>query len=201
MYKPKKLEYSYDALEPFIDYETVNTHYNKHYLNYLNKLNEILISLDYDFRYTVRELIDHIDIFPIEKRGDILFNAGGVLNHELYFDSMGPKNNKPYGKILAKIEEDFGSYDAFKKEFIRNTKVLVGSGYTNLVLNRNNKLVIINTSNQDTPLLYDLKPILNIDLWEHAYYLKYRNRKDLYVDAFFNLIDFDSLNNNYEKEI
>ncbi|MBE6144853.1 MAG: superoxide dismutase [Firmicutes bacterium] len=200
MYKSKPLKYSYSSLEPFIDSETINIHYNKHYLNYLNKLNDLLISLNYDFRYNIYELIDNIEIFSVDKRDDILFLVGGVINHELYFDSIGPSNHKPYGKILDKINQEYGSYNNFLKEFKKNAQVLVGSGYTSLVLNRSGNLEIINTSNQETPLLYGLKPILTLDLWEHAYYLKYQNRKDLYIDAFFNIIDFDSLNNRYEKQ-
>lgn len=199
MYKPKPLKYDYNALEPFIDEETVNIHYNKHYLGYLNRLNELLNNINYDFKYSVAELIDHIEEFPIEVRDNILFLAGGVVNHELYFDSMSPKNHNPKGKILEKIDETYGNYDNFKREFIRNNNVLVGSGYTSLVLDKNNNLTIINTSNQETPLLYGFKPILTIDLWEHAYYLKYRNRKDLYIDAFFEIIDFDALNKRYEE--
>ena len=200
MYKSKPLKYSYSSLEPFIDSETINIHYNKHYLNYLNKLNDLLISLNYDFRYNIYELIDNIEIFSVDKRDDILFLVGGVINHELYFDSIGPSNHKPYGKILDKINQEYGSYNNFLKEFKKNAQVLVGSGYTSLVLNRSGNLEIINTSNQETPLLYGLKPILTLDLWEHAYYLKYQNRKDLYIDSFFNIIDFDSLNNRYEKQ-
>ena len=200
MYKSKPLKYSYSSLEPFIDGETINIHYNKHYLNYLNKLNDLLISLNYDFRYNIYELIDNIEIFSVDKRDDILFLVGGVINHELYFDSIGPSNHKPYGKILDKINQEYGSYNNFLKEFKKNAQVLVGSGYISLVLNRSGNLEIINTSNQETPLLYGLKPILTLDLWEHAYYLKYQNRKDLYIDAFFNIIDFDSLNNRYEKQ-
>ena len=200
MYKSKPLKYSYSSLEPFIDSETINIHYNKHYLNYLNKLNDLLISLNYDFRYNIYELIDNIEIFSVDKRDDILFLVGGVINHELYFDSIGPSNHKPYGKILDKINQEYGSYNNFLKEFKKNAQVLVGSGYTSLVLNRSGNLEIINTSNQETPLLYGLKPILTLDLWEHAYYLKYQNRKDSYIDSFFNIIDFDSLNNRYEKQ-
>lgn len=199
MYKPKPLKYEYDALEPYIDSETVNIHYNKHYLNYLNKLNDLLINLNYDFKYTIFELIENAREFPLEVRDDILFLAGGVINHELYFDSMSSKGHEPKGIILDKINKQYGNYDNFKKEFIGNANVLVGSGYTSLAINKEGDLVIINTSNQDSPLFYGLKPILTLDLWEHAYYLKYRNRKDLYIDAFFKLIDFDSLNNRYEK--
>ena len=200
MYKPKPLKYPYNALEPFVDTETINIHYNKHYLGYLKWLNDLLISLNYDFKLTLKELIQNIEIFPIDKRDDIIFLAGGVINHELYFDSMGPNNNKPNGKILDKIIEQYGSYNNFKEEFTRIAKALVGSGYTSLVITRLKDLEIVNTPNQDTPLLYGLKPILTLDLWEHAYYLKYRNQKDLYIDAFFNIIDFDALNKRYEEE-
>jgi len=199
MYQPKSLKYSYSSLEPFIDSETINIHYNKHYMNYLNKLNDLLISLNYDFKLKPEELLTNITIFPLEYRDDIIFLAGGVVNHELYFDSMNNKYNEPIGLILEKIEQQYGNYQNFKNEFIRSANILVGSGYTSLVVNKNNNLQIINTPNQDSPLLYGFYPILTLDLWEHAYYLKYRNRKDLYIDAFFNIIDFDALNKRYEK--
>ena len=200
MYKPKTLKYDYNALEPYIDSETINIHYNKHYLNYLNRLNELLVSLNYDFKFTPEELIQNIEIFPLAKRDDIIFLVGGVINHELYFESMGPNNNEPNGKLLNKINKQYGSYDNFKQEFIKNAKILVGSGYTSLVITKKGDLEIINTPNQDSPYLYGLKPILNLDLWEHSYYLKYRNRKDLYIEAFFNIIDFDTLNKRYEEK-
>jgi len=199
MYKPKPLKYEYNALEPYIDEETINIHYNKHYLGYLKRLNDLLESLNYNFLLTPKELIQNIEIFPIDKRDDIIFLAGGVINHELYFDGMGPGNNKPSGKILEQINEKYGSYEKFKQEFIKNATLLVGSGYTSLVITKKGDLEIINTPNQDSPYLYDLIPILALDLWEHAYYLKYRNRKDLYIEAFFNIIDFDSLNKRYEE--
>lgn len=199
MYKPKPLKYEYNALEPSIDSETINIHYNKHYLGYLKRLNDLLKSLNYDFSLTPRELIQNVDIFPIDKRDDIIFLAGGVINHELYFDGMGSNNNKPSGKILEQINREYGSYGEFKQEFIKNATTLVGSGYTNLVITKKGDLEIINTPNQDSTYLYGLIPILVLDLWEHAYYLKYRNRKDLYIEAFFNIIDFNSLNKRYEE--
>ena len=199
MYKPKPLKYEYNALEPYIDAETINIHYNKHYLGYLKRLNDLLESLNYDFKLTPSELIQNIEIFPIDKRDDIIFLAGGVINHELYFEGMGPNNNKPSGKTLEHINKKYGSYEKFKQEFIKNANILVGSGYTTLVINKKGDLEIINIPNQDSPYLYNLIPILTLDLWEHAYYLKYRNRKDLYIESFFNIIDFDSLNKRYEE--
>lgn len=200
MYLPRPLKYSYDALEPYIDSETVYLHYNKHYLGYLNKLNNLLNSLDFKYQYSVEELITRIEEFPLDKRDDILFLAGGVLNHENYFDSMGKTKLNQASPIFKAIEKRYGSYDLFKQEFVKCANTLVGSGYTSLVMLEDNTLEIINTSNQETPLLYGLKPIMMLDLWEHAYYLKYRNQKDLYIDAFFHIIDFDVLSQRYEEK-
>lgn len=202
MYEAKPLEYDNSALEPYIDTETLYIHYNKHYLNYLNKLNALLKSVEYDNRYTKEELVNHIDEFPIDIRDDILYNLGGVLNHELYFESLGPNNNTNIsGNLKEKVIKNYGSVETFLEEFKRQTKILVGSGYTFLVINKEKKLEIVNFSNQETPYSYGLIPIMTIDLWEHAYYLKYKNDRDKYIDAFFKIIDFNKVNNQYEKNI
>ena len=198
MYNPIKLDYS--SLEPYIDNETLNTHYNNHYLKYLNNLNSLLKKNNYTYQYTLSELVDNIDIFPLNERGEILYNLGGVLNHNLYFYTMSnKKNNIPTGNINKAIIEEFKTYDNFKKEFIDKALNLKGSGYTFLVLNRNNRLFIINTSNQDTPYSYGLKPLLALDLWEHSYYLKYKSNKEEYIENWFNLIDFNKVNTIYDK--
>lgn len=198
MYNPIKLDYS--SLEPYIDNETLNTHYNKHYLKYLNNLNNLLKKNNYNYQYSLSELVDNIDIFPLNERGEILYNLGGVLNHNLYFYTMSnKKNNIPTGNISKAIAEEFKTYDNFKKEFIDKALNLKGSGYTFLALNKNNRLFIINTSNQDTPYSYGLKPLLTLDLWEHAYYLKYKSDKETYIKNWFNLIDFNKVNTIYDK--
>lgn len=202
MYKKYELKYPYDGLEPYIDTRTIGIHYNNHYMKYLNTLNKLLEDENYDFRYTKEELVSHIDIFNLNVRDEILFNLGGVLNHELYFDNMNRNSNhKPVGKLKDKINKTYGSFDKFKEEFIKKAMNLVGSGYTNLVVDKFNELKIINTSNQDTPYSYGFIPIMTIDLWEHAYYLKYQNNKNLYINNFFNVIDFDRIENNYENAI
>lgn len=201
MYQKMKLKYGYKDLEPVIDSKTVNIHYNKHYQKYLDNLNKVLQELNYDFKYSVIELVNHIDEFPIQKRDAILFNAGGVINHELYFNSMTPRmNQRPVGELKKAIDETYGNYENFKQEFIKTASYLVGSGYTFLVMNKENKLEIINTSNQETPYLYGLTPILALDLWEHAFYLKYQNRKDEYINNFFSIIDFENVNKLYEQK-
>ncbi len=197
MYKIKPLEMSYNALMPYISENTLSTHYNKHYKKYLDNLNAVLIKNNYDFRYSKEELVNHIDIFPISDRDTILFNLGGVLNHELYFSNLS-RFTYPKGKLLDKINLEYKSFSNFKEEFIKSCNDLVGSGYTFLVLD-GDKLKIINTINQDTPYSYDVIPLFNIDLWEHAYYLDYQNEKNKYIDAFFNLIDFNKISSYYEE--
>lgn len=195
MYKAISIDY-YD-LSPYLGSETIDIHYNKHYKGYLDKLNSILNYLNFDYKYSVSELVNHIDEFPIEYRDSILYNAGGVLNHELYFKNLGFNSNID-GELYNKIVDDFGSFINFKNEFKRLANLLVGSGYTFLVLD-NDKLKIINFSNQDTPYSYGFVPIMNIDLWEHAYYLDYRNNRSKYIDDFFSIVDFNKVNEEYKK--
>lgn len=202
MYKLPLLNYSDDALEPYIDARTVDIHYNKHHMGYLNRLNNALNSVGYDYKYSLEELVNHIDEFPIKARGNILYNAGGVLNHNLYWYSISPnRNNKPVGLLKQAIDAKYGNYDKFKEQFIKEASFVVGSGWTFLVINHKGELEIINTSNQETPYLYGLIPIMALDLWEHAYYLKYQNKRDEYISNFFEIVDFDNMNKLYEQEI
>lgn len=196
----KAISINYKDLEPYLGSETVDIHYNKHYKGYLNKLNDILEYLKFDYRYSVVELISHIDEFPIAYRDSILYNAGGVLNHELYFNILGFNGNMS-GELYNKVVEDYVSFDNFKDEFKKQANLMVGSGYTFLVLDNNNKLLIMNMPNQDTPYSYKYKPIMNIDLWEHAYYLDYRNDRAKYIDDFFSMVDFNKVNEEYKKAV
>ncbi len=200
MYQEMKLPYAYDALEPFIDTKTVGLHYEKHYRNYLNKLNQLLQKNHYKNEYSKEELVIHLDMFPLQDRDDILYNLGGVLNHELYFSNVSPKeNNRPVKSILKQINAQYGNYENFKKEFLKTASYLVGSGYTFLVLNEKKELEIINLSNQETPYTYGLIPLIALDLWEHAYYLNYQNERNRYIENFFEIIDFEQINQTYEK--
>lgn len=190
------LPYPDNALEPYIDKRTVDIHYNKHYKNYLNKLNELLLKEKID--YSKEEVIKNIDNINMENRGLIIYNLGGVINHELYFLSMGTNNHEPSGNLKNKINAQYGSFTKFKEEFIKVANTLVGSGYTFLVLN-DKKLDIVNMPNQETPYLYGFIPLLALDLWEHAYYLKYQNKRDEYIDNFFKIISFKKTEEIYEK--
>lgn len=194
----KKIELDYLTLEPYIDDETLYFHYNKHYENYVNKLNELLKKENY-FPKSLTELINNIDKINLNSRGEILFNLGGVLNHSLYFYNISNRNNNiPINEIKQAIEKTYGNYDNFKKEFKKSALNLQGSGYTFLVIDKN-KLKIINTSNQDTPYYYGYIPLIALDLWEHSYYLKYKNEKEKYIDAWFNLLDYEKINKLYLK--
>lgn len=198
MYEAKKL--NYESLEPYISNRTLNLHYNKHYLNYLNNLNKLLKENNYDYKYSKEELFNHLDLFNIDDRDKILFNLGGVVNHELYFDNMSLEgNNEPIGLIKEKIDKQYGNYDNFVKEFKKIANSLIGSGFTHLVINDNKDLQIINMSNQENPYMYGLIPIISLDLWEHSYYLDYQNKRNEYIDAFFKIIDFNNINKLYEK--
>ncbi|MBE6148095.1 MAG: superoxide dismutase [Firmicutes bacterium] len=198
MYQLPNLPYLFQDLEPYIDTHTVAIHYFKHHQNYINKLNELLMQNDYNYHYSLSELIYHIDEFPLSYREDILFNLGGVLNHNLYWRSMcADKNSKPAGQLLMAIEKAFGSYDEFWRQFKEKAMQLKGSGYTFLVLKCNGNLDIVNTSNQNTPLMDGCLPLFTVDMWEHAYYINYKNEKKKYLDNFENIADFSYASNLY----
>lgn len=168
-------------------------HYYKHQKNYLNKLNELLIKNNYDFKYSLEDLSKHINEFDESDRKDILFNLGGVINHNIYFNSMSPNKIPPNNNLMKLINDKYGSYDNFKKEFKISALSIKGSGYTYLVLDGND-INIVNLLNQDNPYNYNYTPLIGLDMWEHAYYINYENKKDIYIDNFFDIIDFSMAN-------
>lgn len=200
MYNSIELNYSFDEISSFLNEKTMDIHFNILYKGYLNRLNKALLENNYDFEYSLEELVNHIDEFPLKSRDNILFNLGGVINHERYFLTLTPNQKKLSGKLLDKINETYGTFDNFKKIFIEKALTLVGSGYTNLVLDKNNNLNIINTSNQELPDFYGFRVLISLDLWEHAYYLTYYQDKTEYINRFFNFLDYDRINRLYEKE-
>ena len=194
MYKLEKLPYEYDELEPFIDTHTLGLHKNKHQANYLNKLNDLLKKNNYDYHYPLNELPKHLNEFKKSDQENILFNLGGVINHNLYFSSMNPNKVLPNNNLQELINKKYSSYENFKKIFKESALSIKGSGYTYLVLNNSNDLEIVNLINQDNPYNYNYIPLISLDMWEHAYYLNYENKKDLYIDNFFEVIDFSMAN-------
>ncbi len=198
MYEAKPLSYGYNDLEPDIDRKVMYYHYDKHYLNYLRKLNEALKNSS-GVKHQLEDIPKNIEDYPLKDRGDILYNAGGVLNHNLYFLSMNPKRSNPKGNLLNKINIQYGNFENFRKDFMERASNLVGSGYTFLVSNDRGDLTIVNMINQETPLSYNLIPLFTIDLWEHAYYLQYKNDRNMYMNNFWNIANFDYASKKYEE--
>ena len=196
----EKLPYAYSALKNFIDSETMNVHYNKHYKGYVEKLNKALSKKDYG-DIELESIVKSIKRFNKTIRN----NAGGAFNHALFWKMLSPKKLKPSGKIIEKIKNDFGSYESFKSKFEEIAKNRFGSGWVWLVLTKRNTLKIMSTPNQDNPLMNSVKnggyPILGLDLWEHAYYLKYRNKRDEYIKNFWDAVNWDFVNKLYEMKL
>lgn len=199
MYIKEKLSYTFSDLEPFIDTHTLGLHYHKHYQNYLNNLNKLLQKNNYDYRYSIVELTNHLREFNNKDIQDIKFNLGGVLNHNIYFKSMNNYVVPPQGLLLERIINVFGSYENFKNEFIKSALSIKGSGYTFLCTDKEKNLLIINLPNQDSPYFYNLTPLFTVDMWEHAYYINYENKKNIYLENFFEIASFAYANNLYNN--
>lgn len=199
MYQEFMLDDTYSNLEPFLDQESLKVHY-RIYLKNLETLNQLLKLANYNYHYSLKDLMDHINIFHLSIRGEILYHLSSILNHNLYFYNISNQHhNQPTGTIKKDIDKYFQNYENFKDEFKKSAKNLKGSGYTFLVMDENKKLKIINTSNEDSPYSYGFIPVIALDLWEHAYFLKYKDKRDEYINNFFEVIDFDKVNQYYEK--
>ena len=189
----EKLPYAYSALDRFINKETMDVHYNKHYKGYVDKLNKA-ISKRSGGDKELEEIVKDISKYNKEIRD----NAGGAFNHALFWKMLSPEQQKCSGDIYDKITIDFGSYRDFKSKFEEVAKKRFGSGWVWLVLDRNNKLKVISTPNQDNPLMDVVKgggyPLLGLDLWEHAYYLKYLNKRDNYIKNFWTVVNWKFVN-------
>jgi len=200
--QPLTLTYDLGALSPYISEKTMAAHYNRLYLNYVNKLNGKILEANISINYPLSNIFQNISVFPIDDRDAILYNLGGVLNHELYFKELSPTPLKTIPEPLASaIQKEFGSITAWKDRFIQYATTLPGSGYTFLAVNSNRELVLLNLANQDSPYSYGMIPIMNIDNWEHAYYLDRLNERNVYIDAFFQVLDYKVINQNYQNAI
>ncbi|MGL5087493.1 MAG: superoxide dismutase [Clostridium sp.] len=203
MYNKVKLDYNYDGLEPYIDAQSVEIHYTKHLQSYVNNLNNLLKGYD-DFTKgkTLEEILKYPKNIPAKIRTGVINQGGGVANHNFYFSILSPSaKTKPEGKLLEAINKAFGSFEEFKEELSVASISQFGSGYGWLVINRKGRLEIIGTENQDSPLSLGMIPLINIDVWEHAYYLKYKNLRADYVKAIWNIIDFAKVEKIYEEAI
>ncbi|GAA4045929.1 superoxide dismutase [Flavobacterium chungnamense] len=196
-----KLPYNYDALAPNIDAMTMELHYSKHYLTYTNNLNKALAGNELE-SLPIEDIFKKLDL----NNADLRNNLGGYYNHTLYFDIMAPKaGGKPSDTLASAIDKDFGSFDNFKIQFEDAAIKQFGSGWAWLIVDKAGKLQVTSTPNQDNPLmpraLVAGTPILAIDVWEHAYYLNYQNKRKKYIEAFFNVINWKKVGEKYEEAI
>ena len=195
----RPLPYEYDALIPVLDEETLHFHHDKHYKTYVDNLNNILADYPELQKMSLEELLNDIEALPAAAQTPIRNNGGGVYNHELYFDAMkSPVGQEPDGALAEAIDRDFGSYRQWKEQMKQAAVSKFGSGWAWLVTDGAGKLSILQTANQDVPDLKEYKPIFLVDVWEHAYYLQYQNRRADYVEGWFDLINWRKAAKRYE---
>ncbi|WP_058307436.1 superoxide dismutase SodA [Gracilibacillus massiliensis] len=188
-----ELPYGYDALEPHIDKETMNIHHTKHHNTYVTKLNAALEGHDDLANKSIEDILANLDSVPENIRTAVRNNGGGHANHSLFWTLLSPNGGgEPSGELADQINSTFGSFDKFKEDFAAAGAGRFGSGWAWLVVN-NGKLEITSTPNQDTPISEGKAPILGLDVWEHAYYLKYQNKRPDYIAAFWNVVDWDKV--------
>lgn len=200
MYNRIELPYDFKALEPYIDEETMKTHYEKHHKTYETNLNKALENNEeYTKGKTLEQLLKSVNELPEGIKTAVINNGGGVSNHNLYFSILSPNAKKaPEGKLLVEINKTFGSVDKLKEELNNAAVTLFGAGFAFLVKDKDGKLSIVKRVNQNSPVKDDLIPILTIDVWEHAYYLKYKNLRADYVKNIWNVIDWEKVEGLYE---
>ncbi|HZU01931.1 MAG TPA: superoxide dismutase [Ktedonobacteraceae bacterium] len=194
------LPYGYDALEPYIDTETMHLHHDKHHAAYVNNLNAALKDQAQFASMDVDELMRHINDVPESIRTAVRNNGGGHSNHSMFWQIMGPNaGGSPTGELASAINSTFGSFDAFKAAFNDAGAKRFGSGWAWLILDQSGKLQVVSSANQDSPLMDGNYPILGNDVWEHAYYLKYQNRRPDYLAAWWNVVNWDEVAKRYAK--
>jgi superoxide dismutase, Fe-Mn family len=202
MFKLPPLPYSYDALEPYIDAKTMEIHYTKHHKAYVDNLNDALKDYPALQKKSLEYFVQHYDELPEAIATTVRNNAGGHLNHSFFWPLL-EKNSpgKPKGKVATAIKEKFGTFEKFQDIFNMAAKKVFGSGWAWLALDKDGSLRLLSTPNQDNPLRADLTPILGLDVWEHAYYLKYQNKRPDYINAWWNVVNWDQVEENYRKAL
>ena len=205
MFKQVEWKYAYNALEPHIDAKTMEIHYTKHHAAYTNNLNDLLSKNAPEFLdKSIEEVLANLDSLPEAIRAGVRNNGGGLFNHNLYFSTMAPNaGGAPTGELAEKINEAFGSFDNFKTEIAKAGVTRFGSGWAWLCKKEDGSVSVCSTPNQDNPLMpvSDCQgtPLLGLDVWEHAYYLHYQNRRPDYVSAFFEVINWDVVEEKFNK--
>lgn len=195
MFTLPKLSYSYDALEPYIDAKTMEIHHTKHHQAYIDKLNKAIEGTEWEGK-TIEEILANISKLDRVVRN----NAGGHWNHSFFWEILSPEKSMPTGELLNAINKSFGSFEEFKNKFTESATTLFGSGWVWLIV-QNGELKIVQTPLQDNPFMDDAKekgtPILGLDVWEHAYYLNYQNRRAEYISAFWNVVNWEAVSEKY----
>lgn len=193
------LPYDYNALEPYIDTQTMQLHHDKHHATYVNNLNAAVQGTPFADR-SVEEVVRNLNEVPENIRTAVRNNGGGHLNHTAFWETMTPGGSKtPTGALASAIDSKFGSFDAFKAAFNDAGAKRFGSGWAWLVLDQSGNLSVVSTANQDNPITDGLTPILGNDVWEHAYYLKYQNRRPEYLSAWWNVVNWDVVGKRYDQ--
>jgi len=192
-----ELPYAFDALEPAIDARTMEVHYTKHHQGYLNKLNTALDNQPELFKKDIADILRDLSVVNEDIRTAVKNNGGGYYHHSLFWEMMAPAGNtSPSGETVAKLTDTFGDMDSFRDEFSKKAVGLFGSGWVWLARSDEGKLEIITTSNQDSPVSSGYNPVLGLDVWEHAYYLHYQNRRADYIKAWWDIVNWDAVEEN-----
>ena len=193
-----ELTFEYDALEPYIDGETMKVHHDKHHVAYTTKFNAAVEGHDALFEKSAEDILRDIGSVPEAIQTAVRNNGGGHVNHSLFWEVLGPNGGKPVGVFMEALERDFGSFEAFQEQFENAATTLFGSGWAWLTVEKGT-LQVEQTSNQDSPLSEGREPILALDVWEHAYYLKYKNVRPDYIKAFWNVVNWKVVGEKFKQ--
>lgn len=200
-YSLPQLPYAYDALEPNIDTQTMEIHHTKHHQTYINNINAAIEGTEWE-KLSVEALVSKVNKVPAELKNNVINNAGGHANHSLFWTVMSPQGGgEPIKEIAEAIEKDIGGFEKFKEAFTKAALTRFGSGWAWLSVTPEKKVIVESSANQDSPLMNGNIPVLGLDVWEHAYYLKYQNRRPEYIAAFFNVVNWEEVNRRYLEAI
>ncbi|MEJ2481722.1 MAG: superoxide dismutase [Gemmatimonadota bacterium] len=197
-----QLGYDYDALEPYIDAKTMEIHHSKHHAGYTKKLNAALEGRDKMQKFSAEQLLWHFDSLPSDVQTAVRNNGGGYVNHKLFWNVIAPGGSDgPEGMLADRLDDAFGSLDAFKEKLTAAAGSQFGSGWGWLAVNSFGELEVFSSANQDSPLMSGYVPIMGVDVWEHAYYLKYQNRRPDYLEAFWHVVNWDNVADNLARAV
>jgi Fe-Mn family superoxide dismutase len=197
-----QLGYDYDALEPYIDAKTMEIHHSKHHAGYTKKLNAALEGRDKMQKFSAEQLLWHFDSLPSDVQTAVRNNGGGYVNHKLFWNVIAPGGSDgPEGMLADHLDDAFGSLDAFKEKLTAAAGSQFGSGWGWLAVNSFGELEVFSSANQDSPLMSGYVPIMGVDVWEHAYYLKYQNRRPDYLEAFWHVVNWDNVADNLARAV